>query len=247
MPSIERDPVSARYRVRVSRLGPARLLTHLAQIEALRRAVQLTGLPTLMDARRKRPRPKLSFGPAISVGYESLAEYFDMELESAHAPAKIATALGATLEDGFQVKDARRIPAFFPSLEASINVVRYEIEGPFPDGAEDRLKSFLGRKDIIIEKLKQGGARLERVDARPLILQMRFLAPGRVGLTLRFGPKRTVKPEAIVRDWLGLPAPRVPVGAAGPSPEARPEPLEGFTILRKDLFSETAGGELLTP
>ena len=81
MPSSERglDAGPARYRVRVSRQGPAGALTHLAQIEALRSAVVRSELPFVPDGKRKRPRPRISFGPAISVGYESLAEYFDLE------------------------------------------------------------------------------------------------------------------------------------------------------------------------
>jgi radical SAM-linked protein len=219
-----------RYRVRVSRMGPASRLSHLEQIEALRSAVLRSGLPFIPDGRRKRPRPRLSFGPAISVGYESLAEYFDMDLSGALPPADCAQKLGGALGPWFMVQNVRRIPAFFPSLDASINVVRYEIRGPFPGGAAESLARFLVRTEIPIQKAKDGGARIERINVRPLIVAAGMEALDLLALTLRFGPKRTVKPEAVLREWLG--------------PQA---PLEGFRVLRKELLSETSGGQMLMP
>ncbi|MFC1678878.1 TIGR03936 family radical SAM-associated protein [Elusimicrobiota bacterium] len=219
---------NVRYRVRISRCGEARHLTHLAQIEALRRAVAASGLPGVVDRRKKRPKPRLAFGPAISMGYESRAEYFDLELETAVTPEEVTGALASVLSGGFTVIGVRRIPKFFPSLDASINVVRYEIRGEFPRDSADRLASLLARREIVIEKVKKGGARVERVDARPLIREMVLASPGHVTLTLRFGPKRTVKPEALLREWLG--------GLPGE-----------LHIMRQDLFSETSGGELISP
>ncbi len=219
-----------RMRVRLRREGPAGGLTHLAQIEAIRRAALGSGLPVACDGRRRRPRPRLSFGPAISVGYESHAEYFDMDLLRACAPEEVARGLSGSLGSGFRVLEVRRIPPFFPSLEATLNVVEYEVRGPFPADARAGLREFLDRREIVIEKVKDGGARIERVDARPLIRAAEFAAGDRLDLTLRFGPKRTVKPEALLRSWLGPLA-----------------PLPEFKILRKELFSETASGSLMRP
>jgi radical SAM-linked protein len=224
------DAGSARYRVRLSRTGGASALTHLAQIEALRSAVVCSGLPFVPDGRKKRPRPRISFGPAISVGYESHAEYFDLELSAGLPTEDIARSLSKTLREGFAIRGLRRIPAFFPSLDASINVVRYEICGPFPTDSQGALERLLARVEIPIDKVKDGGARIERVDARPLIREAVFEAPDRLGMTLRFGPKRTVKPEALLRELLG----------AGVL-------VERFRIVRKELLSETSGGELMMP
>jgi len=225
-----------RYRVCVSRLGAARELTHLAQIELLRRTVLVSGLPVVMDKRRKKRRPKLSFGPAISKGYESLAEYFDMELVSRVPAQEVISSLTDALEDGYAVRSVRRIPRYFPSLDASINVVRYTISGGFPDDQGASLAGFLSRAEIIIKKLKDGGAREERVDARPLILEMVQESSRVLQLVLRFGPKKTIKPEALLAEWL-------------PGPPSSPEAGEvsRFAVLRKELLSETMRGELIAP
>lgn len=217
-----------RYRIRLDRVGEASRLTHLAQIESLRRAVLESGLPAVFDRKRKRPRPRLAFGPAIALGYESRAEYIDLELESRLAPDAVARALGEALPAGMTVRGVRRIPLFFPSIDASVNVVRYTLSGSFPDDAARRLEDFLSRPSIVVEKIKGGGERVERVDVRPLIVVMALEAPGRLGLTMRFGPKRTVKPEAVVERWLG-------------------EIPKDLHVLREELFSETARGEMILP
>lgn len=229
MRSIERRAV--RYRVRFSRRGQAAGLTHLAQIERVRRAVLASGLPAVLNRQRRSAKPRLAFGPAISLGYESLAEYFDMELLEAVPASEVEAALRTAFKDGLEVGSVRRIPLYFPSLDASINVARYEIGGPFPADAAASLARFLERGEIVIEKRKDGGARVEKVEARRLIVSMRLIDPGRLELDLRFGPNRTVKPEALLREWLGLPE----------------EGLSGFRILRKELLSETSRGEFLIP
>jgi radical SAM-linked protein len=229
MPSIKGTIRPVRYRVRLSRAGAAASLTHLAQIEALRRAVIGSGLPAAVDERRRRVRPKLAFGPAISMGYASKAEYFDMELTESLSPERVAEGLKKALGGGFLLEDVRRIPAFYPSLDASINVADYEISGPFPQDGPQSLERFLEQDSIVIKKIKQGGARIEEVEARPLIREMTFLALNRLNLSLRFGPKRTIKPEALLQAWLG----------AAFNKE--------FQILRKDLMSETLEGRLLKP
>jgi len=217
-----------RYRVRVTRTGEANQLSHLAQIESLRRAVLESCLPVILDGKRTRPRPRLAFGPAIAMGYESTAEYFDLELESRVSPEDVEQALRDSLPTGMSVHGVRRIPRFFPSIDASVNVVRYVLSGSFPGDAEHRREEFLHHNTIIVEKIKKGGERIEHVDIRPLIVTMTLATPNRLELTMRFGPKRTVKPEAVVEKWLG-------------------ETPKDLHVLREELFSETAGGELILP
>jgi len=231
-----RDPARmTRYRVRLARTGSARLLTHLGQIEAIRRAVTASTLPGpwrtpagAVPKSRKRRRPKLAFGPAISMGHESRAEFFDIELEEPLAPVEVGKALGEALISGFSVLGVRRIPRFFPSLDSCINVVRYAIQGADLEPGRSLLPGFLGRVEIPIRKVKKGGAVIEHVDARPLIIELAQTAPDEARLTMRFGPKRTVKPEAVVLEWLGRPA-------------------RGLRYVREELFSETSSGELMEP
>lgn len=72
-------PVLRRVRMRLARTGPAAWISHLQQIDLIRRALMKSDWAVSMS-NAKKTKPKVSFGPAISVGYESEAEYADVDL-----------------------------------------------------------------------------------------------------------------------------------------------------------------------
>ena len=66
-------------RVRFSKHGKVRFVGHRDVARAFERAFRIVGLP-LSFTLGFSPRPKVSFGLALSVGHESDAEYLDVEL-----------------------------------------------------------------------------------------------------------------------------------------------------------------------
>ena len=113
------------------------------------------------------------------------------------------------------------MPLHFPSLESLLNVAEYEVSGDFGPEPDASLGRFLALPEIPVVKQKHEGPQ-ERIDAKPLIITMKHEA-GKLRLAARFGPGRNLKPELILRAWLG--------------PEA-----SGFAITRKQLYWETPGG-----
>ncbi|MBI4057112.1 MAG: DUF2344 domain-containing protein [Elusimicrobia bacterium] len=207
-----------RLRLRLARLGQARQLSHLEQIRALRTAVKKAGFSG---------SPKLSFGPAISVGHESLAEYLDLFLVNQVALERVPETLSPVLPQGYKLLAHRKVPLFFPSLESVLNVADYGIKGSFGEASKQILKDFLKQDKICIEKVKPSGV-CETVDLKDLIIRMSLGENDEVRLMIRFGPHKTVKPERIVALGLGLES-------------------GSFKVLRKDLFSEVTPGQFLLP
>ena len=191
---ISPKPAACRVRVRFSRDGVAAQLSQLEQIKAFRKMAQDSGLP-LAGGGGRHNIVKLSFGPAIAVGYQSLCEYADFYLSAPVTAAQALERLRAGASGGYAVLDVRKVPLNFPSVEALVNVAEYEIRGDFSNPPQ-ALEQFLSRAEIIIEKVKPSGTR-ESIDARPLIRSMR-LESGAVSLLLRFGPKKNLKPERIL-------------------------------------------------
>lgn len=200
-------------RVRVSRKGEARFLSHLEQIEALRRALRRADLP-LAYTSGFHPQMKCAFGPAISVGYESDCEYFDLDLAGRLSPEEFRARFEPQLPEGFSLASVKRVPVFFPSLEASFNRADYEVRIPAAflegRGAEEwrtELEKFLERPDLSLEKVRKGAR--SQVLIRPLIVEARWEnipGGGEAGLflALKFGPGKNVKPEKIVALFLNL-------------------------------------------
>lgn len=186
-----------RLRLRFARRGIVRFLSHLEQIEMFRRVMRRSGLPIIYTAGFS-PQLRMAFGPAISVGYESGSEYVEIEL-SRNVDANEAQAqIHKELPAGFELLSVKKVPVFFPSLDSLLNVANYEIRA---DVSDDQLRHFLAQPEIIVDKKKEN--RIERIDVRPLIRELRK-EPYGCFLQLRFGPKKTVKPERIVQLLLGI-------------------------------------------
>jgi radical SAM family uncharacterized protein/radical SAM-linked protein len=186
-----------RLRLRFGRRGVVRFLSHLEQIEMFRRIVRRAGLPVTYTAGFS-PQPRMAFGPAISVGYESASEYVEVELSRTVEAAAAQAQIARELPPGFTLESVKKVPVFFPSLDSLLNVASYEIGAPV---TEEQIRQFLARPEIIIEKKKEN--RVERIDARPLIRELKA-TPSGCFLQLRFGPKKTIKPEKILQELLGM-------------------------------------------
>ena len=77
-----RGEVGFPVRIRFSELGKVRFISHRDAARAFDRAFRIEQLP-LAFTEGFSPRPKVSFGLALSVGHESLAEYMDVRFAEA--------------------------------------------------------------------------------------------------------------------------------------------------------------------
>ncbi len=180
-----------KLRMRFARQGLVRFISHLEQIELFRRAVRRCDLPIAFTS-GFHAQPKMAFGPAISVGYESESEYAEVDLVSHVDPAQVQARMSAALPNGFTILSVRKVPVFFPSVDALANVAEYRIGLELDKQA---IEKFLAAPEIIIIKEKKG--KTERIDVKPLIITLESGA-GQTKLVLRFGPKKNVKPERII-------------------------------------------------
>jgi radical SAM family uncharacterized protein/radical SAM-linked protein len=207
------EPSVQTLRVRFARSGDVRFLSHLEQIETIRRALRRADFP-LAYSMGFHPQMKCAFGPAISVGYESDCEYFDLDLAARLSPEEFRDRFAAQMPEGFRLVSVSRVPVFFPSLDASINRVDYEVRIPahFMAGRpfeewQGELKKFLAQPDLALEKIRKGSR--VRIPLGPLVAEARLdRAAGGFGgtlfLSLKFGPGKNVKPEKIAALFLNL-------------------------------------------
>lgn len=103
------------YRIDYSRLGRARLLSHLELLQVFFRVFNRVGLP-LHYSQGFNPSPKVSFSPALPLGTESRAEYLFVDLLRAIEPQEWLTAINRQLPEGLLVTavqrdDRKNIPA----------------------------------------------------------------------------------------------------------------------------------------
>src|SRR5437899_3250542 len=116
------NPVRLRYTKR----GKVRWISHRDVARALERAFRITKLP-LAFTEGFSPRPKVSFGLALSTGHESDAEYLDVELTEPVDTDALAARLTPALPEGMPATGAVRLIERAPALQESITEVQYRV------------------------------------------------------------------------------------------------------------------------
>jgi len=220
-----------KVRVQLARRGTAMGKSHIQQIEMIRRALKSSGWP-LSLSQSKRPKIRASFGPAISVGYESETEFFDVDLKGKLDFKKGIKSLQEPLDEGYRVLSIKSIPRFFPSLEESVNLIFYEIKSPLLVGTQAKWEFFWEKKEYKVKKVKED--REEWIDARQCVKAWK-LKEDRLNLQVRVGPRRTLKPERIIQAVCELDESQVVMGSS----------LENFKIVRTRLCLEKSDGRTI--
>ncbi len=211
----KRTPVQAvamvvpRSRVRVQwrKDEPARFVGHLATMRMFERALRRAEIPVSFS-QGHHPRPRVSFGPPLAVGFTSRAEYFDLQLESPYQESMLER-LNNALPTGFAIVKGRTVFGKAASVSSQLNLACYEVELPESRSIDPGLvNSLLDRSEMIVERVK--GEDRRQVDIRPAIIHLELRAAGSVNrlyMETALGNRGFVRPDEVLIHCLGL-APR---------------------------------------
>jgi radical SAM-linked protein len=113
-------------RIRFAKRGKVRFISHRDVARAFERAFRIEELP-LAFTEGFSPRPKVSFGLALSVGHESEAEYLDVELTEPVDTESLPERLTPALPEGMPATGAVRLIERAPALQESITEVQFRV------------------------------------------------------------------------------------------------------------------------
>lgn len=174
-----------RVRVRYSKLGKVRFISHRDGARLWERALRRVAFPVAYTE-GFTPRPRLSFGLALPTGAESIAEYIDIDLvEDAtvdDGDPTVLHALTAALPVGVDVQLIAPVAASGAakpmSLQDAVTSTTWEMSGPGiePADLESASQRLLAADEILIERERKGRTRVD--DVRALI---RHVAPDDTG------------------------------------------------------------------
>lgn len=159
-------------RLRYTKTGRMRYLSHLEMIGLFTRAVGRARLP-IRFSQGFHPHPKFSFATALSVGIESTAEYLDMELAPGLDPAELRARLNAALPAGISVLEAAVIPPGSPSLSVITDKTRYRVSLPagMVSDLPRRAEAFLALASYPFRREKKG--KVSEYDLRHELAELR--------------------------------------------------------------------------
>jgi len=166
-------------RIRFAKRGPVRFISHRDVARAFERAFRVSELPVAFT-RGFSPRPKVSFGPALAVGYESDAEYLYIECTHEADADEVAVAVNGALPEGMAVTGIGALADRAPALQEAITSLAYRVTlEPVADGVLScAVTALLARDELSIEVARKGERAVE--DIRPCILSLAVRAPAAV-------------------------------------------------------------------
>lgn len=189
-----------KLRVRFTKNGRIRFISHRDVARVFERALRIAGA-SVAYSEGFSPRPKISFGLALSVGFESDAEYLDVDLA---APVDLETfprALTAALPDGLAVDAVALLAPGTQSLQQAIVCCDWNLEaiGLEEAALAQSVSELLERAEILLERDRKGKRTV--VDVRPAVLSLRVAGPTSdgVGLAATLSTDQvTIRPDELV-------------------------------------------------
>ncbi|MEY3362346.1 MAG: hypothetical protein RL531_2065 [Actinomycetota bacterium] len=183
-----RGEVGFPVRIRFSELGKVRFISHRDAARAFDRAFRIEAIPIALTEGFS-PRPQVSFGLALSVGHESVAEYMDLRCSEVVDLGTLPARISAVLPEGIDVTGAANLVDRAPALQESVTAVEWEIEVVRPDGSPveasaltDRIGTVLAAAELPVTRTRKG--REDTVDIRPGIRHLTVQGSGALGTVL---------------------------------------------------------------
>lgn len=223
----------ATCRLRLTKKGPARFMSHLDFIRAVERAVRRAALPVALTE-GFHPHPRMSFSPALPVGVESECELVDVELRERVGADEVKERLEPLLPDGLRLMWCMVLPFGEPPLSSVIRAASYEMVFECGDGiasqdaVEAAIEGFVRADSVRVIRTTPKGTK--EVNIRPLVYALgvdQRDGAAHVRMLAAAGPAGHVRPDDVAREI----ARRAGLGRA--CARAR--------IVRKDFYVERNG------
>jgi radical SAM-linked protein len=168
-----------RVRIRFSKHGKVRFTSHRDLARIWERALRRAGVGVAYTEGYS-PRPRLSFGLALSTGHESDAEYLDVALRDEPAPStveQLPARLAPVLPAGIEVQRAVVLPAGADSLQQAVTSCTWHIEvaDVAPPTAAAAVARALAATELALTRERKGKTVTE--DVRPAIRELRVIGP----------------------------------------------------------------------
>ncbi len=197
------------FRLRFTKLGPARFLSHMELSSALSRAMILGGI-FFVYSQGFHPHPRISFAGATAVGMESLGEFADIRIQNPGLELKTLVArINAGLPFGVTITAMRELPPHDFSLAELVKGFHYDII--FPEGIgqadldrfETDIRCFIDAEHFCVPRETNGKKVVKEI--RPLVAELVLdRAAHRIRLAANFGPEGTVRPAELLTSLFGL-------------------------------------------
>jgi len=155
-----------RLRLRYAKVGKVRFTSHRDVARMWERALRRAEVPVAYSTGYS-PRPRVSFGLALSTGHEGLAEYLDCELTPGAEVDldALPAVLSAALPAGITCTAVAVLPPGSASLQEVVTSCSWELEvdGTSPEELERAVVAFLEATRVEVARERKGHVSVDDV------------------------------------------------------------------------------------
>jgi len=197
-------------RLRYRKGDAVRFLSHLDTMRELERSLRRVEVPILYTEGFS-PRPKLSAGPPLPLGWTSEHEWLDVELAGDWEEddlTDLLSNLNKSSAPGIEFLEAAAMPTKPVSLNAGIVSTDYLARLPSPPfevtagELSDSLQTFLKRETLLITR--RGKKRSTEIDIRPMVRDLTVVGDNELLLRLTTVEGKTVRPTEVLREAINI-------------------------------------------
>lgn len=175
-----------KVRLRFAKTGKVCFTSHRDVARMWERALRRVALPVAWSEGFS-PRPKLSFGLALSTGHESVAEYLDVELTPEADDIDVdglPALLSPALPVGVDVTAACVLEPGAPSLQEAVTATTWRIEvvSHAPEVLQQAVERALSAESLVVTRTRKGKEVTD--DIRPAIRSVTVVGPTDAGAEL---------------------------------------------------------------
>jgi radical SAM-linked protein len=184
--------VKQNIRVRFSKRGDIRFISHHDLMRLFERSLRRADLPVAMSEGHN-PRPRVSFPMALSVGLTGLSEVADVGLSEWVRPAQFQARLTAELPEGIGVVSVE-ITQPHPSHQPTELAYRVPLL-PGHSLTDRSVQEFLARLSVIVRRSRED--EVKEVEIRQFVKALRCDGSS-VQMLLRCTESGTARPEEVM-------------------------------------------------
>lgn len=205
-----------KFILKFNKIGTLRYISHLDLMRLFHRTFKRAGIK-LKYSNGFNPHPKMVIAQPLSLGYESIAEYLEIETHDNFDPEIIKDLLNDLLPDGIKILECKGLSDFRKTLAAMVDYAEYEAtvtfeeientETKFTELDKVNLDEFINQPFINVEKFQHKTNSTKLIEIKDLIKSVDFEISGKtlvIKTIICTGSTKNLNPDLLVKAVLNF-------------------------------------------
>ena len=193
-----------KYRFKFEKFGTIKFIGHLDVVIVFQRALKRADIP-IAYSNGFNPHQLISFALPLSLGYTSIGEYGDFQLQTEENPDELKERINNALPEGLIITELIKLKEGVKNTMASVCAASYDIyfdETISPEDIKNNLSSFINQNEILV--MKKTKKNFKETDIKPDILGAEDISAdgkGVLKVLVNAGSVKNLKPESVAEGF----------------------------------------------